>query len=559
MGNKLYLFTILLLVLFALVSCGKGREGDVTSGSGAETGSASGYVTGETDSPYAPAGGASFKDRPTYVTASPIGKMPLTMEAWVRFDPESEGNSVLFGNMSKIKTNSFCLRLRDGIPTLVLASRAESVIFPKATLEGGAWTHLAVVSDIEGKRFLCYINGVLKETRSMIEGHIKAIESVEFNEDTDTHMTMLGGIFSWASQVKESLCGELGFFAAYSDARSAEEIAADYKSFKNPDKNELMLAYIFDGDNKAVYRDLSGNENDLSWMGYGYVEKDELKLPSNYDYSMMVVGDTQGLTGRNDTAGYYGLYDWIAENIDSKKIEAVIGVGDITNSNIASQWEKAVVAFEKLKGKVRHFPVLGNHDVSVSYGGDDAELYKKYLPLDDSADGDSMDGSVKAYYRRFTVKGIKYLFLGMSYEPKQAEVDFAKTVLEAHPDYNVILSCHGYLDADGSLLSHSGGPILREQLVLPYSNIVLVLCGHMHSDNVLLYTEDRDDGTVVQAVLTNPQEYNYDVNIGVVTGLYFTNGGKTVYVANHLAGHDSYLGADSVRRFELDPVHLRRK
>ena len=79
----------------------------------------------------------------------------------------------------------------------------------------------------------------------------------------------------------------------------------------------------------------------------------------------------------------------------------------------------------------------------------------------------------------------------------------------------------------------------------------------MHNENVLLYTEVREDRTTVQALLTNPQEYNYDVNLGIATGLYFTNGGKTVHVANHVAGYDAYLGADSVRTFELDLVHNR--
>ena len=80
----------------------------------------------------------------------------------------------------------------------------------------------------------------------------------------------------------------------------------------------------------------------------------------------------------------------------------------------------------------------------------------------------------------------------------------------------------------------------------------------MHNDNVLLYTEERKDGTAVQALLTNPQEYNYDVNVGIATVLYFADGGETVYVANHLVGYDAYLGTESVRSFKLDLVHNRK-
>ncbi|MBO5280488.1 MAG: metallophosphoesterase, partial [Clostridia bacterium] len=235
----------------------------------------------------------------------------------------------------------------------------------------------------------------------------------------------------------------------------------------------------------------------------------------------------------------------------------VIGVGDITDDNIPEQWEKASTAFAGLEGKVKHFPVLGNHDVSTSYGGDDPELFKQYLIFEQDENNGSFDGSMKSYFYRFEIQGQKYLFLGLGYVPSQEELDWAKTVLEAHPDHNVILSCHGYLDDDGTPLTHSGAPEIREQLVLPYSNVVLVLCGHMHNENVLLYTEVREDRTTVQALLTNPQEYNYDVNLGIVTGLYFTNGGRTVHVANHVAGYDAYLGADSVRSFELDLLQDR--
>ncbi len=560
LNRKLYFVLALIIALAVLFSCGK-NGGDLPEETGGEikqTEAADTEESGdEVTNPYAPASGMRFSDLPTYLTESAPTQMPLTFEAWVKCDIEGDGSSNVFGNLYKTKTNAFCFRIRGGVPTLMIAARSENVQFLKSEIEPEVWTHVAIAIDIESMKFHCYINGEHRESKSMVQGHVDAINAVEFDEETETHMTALGGRYSWETGVKDTFCGEIGSFAAYSDLRTAEEIAEDCKNYSAPDHDGLMLAYVFDKPGQAVYRDLSRSENDLTWMGFGYLTSDELEIPEEYDYSMIVVGDTQGLTGRNTTDGYYGLYDWIAENIEEKKVEAVIGVGDITNSNIAVHWEKAVVAFEKLKGKVKHYPILGNHDVSVSYGGDDPELYKDYIKLEDIENSGSMDGSFKCYYHTFEIEGNKYLILGMGYEPKQAEVDWAKTVLDAHPDHNVILSCHGYLDADGELLDHSGGPILRKQLVLPYNNIVLVLCGHMHNDNVLLYTEVRDDRTTVQALLTNPQEYNYRVNKGIATGLYFTNGGRTVHVANHVVGTDSCLGEDSVRSFELDLVHER--
>lgn len=550
--SKLLIFFILIVVAF--VSCGKT---DIETPNVTDTQTAPQTEAPVAPSnPYAPVSGASFKDLPVYTTMSAPSQMPLTFESWVLVNDKG-GNSPIFGNQRETKTNSFFFKIRDGIPTLTIGVRAESISFHKSEMPYGEWAHLAITVDMEEKKFHCYINGELSESRSLIDGHINAINAVEFNSETDTHMTMVGGVYSWANGVGDPFNGQIGSFVAYSDVRSAEEIEQDYKSLKNPDPSDLMLAYLFEKSGQAVYHDLSRNKNDISWMGYGYLNEDELDLPEEYEYSIMVIGDTQGLTQRSNNSGYFGMYDWLEKNIESKKIQAVIGVGDITDDNIPEQWEKASTAFATLEGKVKHFPVLGNHDVSTSYGGDDPELFKQYLIFEQGENNGSFDGSMKSYFYRFEIQGQKYLFLGLGYVPSQEELDWAKTVLEAHADHNVIISCHGYLNDDGTLLTHSGAPEIREQLVLPYSNIVLVLCGHMHNENILLYTEVREDRTTVQALLTNPQEYNYKVNLGIATGLYFTNGGKTVHVANHVAGYDAYLGQDSVRSFELDLVQDR--
>ena len=251
----------------------------------------------------------------------------------------------------------------------------------------------------------------------------------------------------------------------------------------------------------------------------------------------------------------------------------IIGVGDITHNNIIAEWERAKVAFAKLVEKVadevvKFFPILGNHDVmSRPYDSDlreegvvsDPDNYKSYLIFEQDGNNGSFDGTMKSYYYRFEMGGQKFLFLGMGYAPTQAEVDWAKGVVSEHSDYNVILSCHGYLDDDGTPLDQECATILREQLVLSYSNIVLVLCGHMHNSNVLLLSETREDGTTVQAVMTNPQDYYPKSTVGVATGLYFSNGGKTVHVANHLVGTNACLGEDSVRTFELDLVQNREE
>ncbi len=507
-----------------------------------------------------PTQGLDPSSKTAYMMQTTPTQIPLTMETWVynnyTTDSWAEGN--IFGNKYTDNTTSFSFRLQDktSYPALDLAGVVEDIRFYNADAPLNEWTHYALTIDIPNKTISCYMNGELNEAKTLSDEEIAAINAVSFTATNCTY-AQVGGVFSWSKGVKDYIRGQIGSFAAYSDVRTADEIAADYKDYTSPDKSDLMAAYVMDNSDSAFFKDLSDNHNNISWAGKDIGNTAELALPTDYDYSMFVIGDTQCLSNKSSTTGYAGLYDWLAANVEAKKMEAIIGVGDITNDNIEAQFQLAKDNFAKLDGKILHLPVHGNHDISTSYGGTDPELYKQYVLFDQNENSGSYDGSIHAYYQKFTVGEQKFLFLGLGYSHTSAERAWAAGIIEANPDHNVIISTHGYLSATGVPLTSEGAPQLHDELIEPYSNVVLVLCGHKHNDNVLLYTETREDGTTVQAVLTNPQEFNSMVNRGVATGLYFKDGGKTVCVANHLVGTDSYLGTDSVRSFELDLVERR--
>ena len=57
------------------------------------------------------------------------------------------------------------------------------------------------------------------------------------------------------------------------------------------------------------------------------------KAPTDYAYSIAVVGDTQSMVKvdlTNGTNYMSNIYSWLAANVDSKNIQYVLGVGDIT-------------------------------------------------------------------------------------------------------------------------------------------------------------------------------------------------------------------------------------
>ncbi len=508
--------------------------------------------------------GADFNIGKTYITQKNPAQMPLTIEAWVNSDYDGTGQqrSSIFGNYydkgSSTYLNSFSFRLWETVPQLYLDSLKQAIEFPEAALTAGVWTHVALTVDTAEKKAICYINGAAAQTQTLTDEQIGAINAVSFTEDNCKEL-YLGGMHDY-STVKWSMRGKLGSLAAYSDIRTADEIAADYLDYTSPDNSDLQVAYVLNETGAGIFKDISGNECHASWGGFEIGHVSELGTPEEYDHSIFVIGDTQSLAAKvkaNNTAGFDGLYDWLAANIEAKKMQAIIGVGDITNNNNDAQYQLAVRNFAKLSGKIMHLPTYGNHDVSYD---NDRNFYKNYdlfTPDENTGFYDETGKTIEGYYQPFTIGEHKYLFLGLSYAPTAEVRNWAKGVIEAHEDYNVIIATHGYLDGNGKPLQKDNAPEVREELVLPYSNVVLVLCGHMHNNNVLLYTEERPDRTTVQAVLTNPQDVNIKVNHGVATGLYFTDGGKTVNVVNHLVGTDYYVGTDSVRSFKLDLVENR--
>ena len=89
------------------------------------------------------------------------------------------------------------------------------------------------------------------------------------------------------------------------------------------------------------------------------------KLITNHEYSFVFVGDTQSVTYHdynNKTTYMSDIYKWIVDNKEKKKIAHVFGLGDITESNKADEWEIAKKAITQMDGILPYTLVRGNHD-----------------------------------------------------------------------------------------------------------------------------------------------------------------------------------------------------
>ena len=311
-------------------------------------------------------------------------------------------------------------------------------------------------------------------------------------------------------------------------------------------------------------RDVSTDENDINAVN-GMLENEVLRKayadwqpddawnienpnpPAEYDYSFAILGDLQYTTQFYPDKLPY-TFNWLINNKDAKNLQYVINVGDLTNGSTNVEYETISEQLLRLKeaGIDQSF-VRGNHDKLADYD--------KYITAEKFIYGngefESYDGSMKTYYQKLTIGGIKYMIMVLDFFPSTAEVEWAKQKIDANPDYNVIVNTHGYLnanmqllgedkvydvedrvDADGNAVGGHAGQYIYDNLVVPCSNVVMVICGHEFSEGPEIKTLIREDGTTAVQMLVDFQQAEFlDLrSYGMIAMLYFSDGGETVTV-----------------------------
>ncbi len=285
------------------------------------------------------------------------------------------------------------------------------------------------------------------------------------------------------------------------------------------------------------------------------------KTPAkDYAYSFAVVGDTQKLVYMTPDKVPV-LYDWIINNVESKKIKYVIGLGDITDKDQSTEWNKIMKAIKKMDGVVPFSLVRGNHDTVTSFN-----RYFPYSQYKSTVSG-SYEESMLNTYHKFTVGSVKYLLLNLDMGPSDAVLNWANQVVSENPDYNVIIATHVYLYHDGTTLSasdsapatkcggYNNGDDIWNKLVKKHENIVLVLSGHDPYDKVITTQTKGDKGNTVTQMLIDPQTTDKNNGgLGLVAMLYFSEDGKNVQLEYISTSYEKYFLEDNQYSFTLDVV-----
>jgi hypothetical protein len=189
-------------------------------------------------------------------------------------------------------------------------------------------------------------------------------------------------------------------------------------------------------------------------------------VPKDGEFLMVVLPDTQ-VYAWQFPATFDAQLRWVATWAEPYHIAFVSHVGDIVqHASAADQWEVARAAFSWLdEADVPHGFSAGAHDYAHAGAGWDREVDTSCAPNFGDVDCAMSDylaafgpqhytdrawyagasPSGHSNYELVQAGGIDLLFLHLPQDPRRAEVEWAKQVLDANPGTLVHLTTHRYL------------------------------------------------------------------------------------------------------------------
>ncbi len=243
------------------------------------------------------------------------------------------------------------------------------------------------------------------------------------------------------------------------------------------------------------------------------------------EWSILMLPDTQNLVESHE-AVFQAQIDWINSQIKPRNIKAVLHMGDITDNNNADEW--TVAQYLKNIDSIPMVYSIGNHDIGTN-ASNRTSLFNTYFDWTDFGPAANRGGyySTDYYntYHYFSTEDSDWMVLTLEFGPRAAVVTWAESIINANLNRNVIIITHSYLYHDDTRYdwtvkgaSQSWSPFiygisgdandgqdLWDAFIKSYSNIRLVLCGHVLGDGIGYLVSAGDNGNNVVQMLANYQ------------------------------------------------------
>lgn len=258
-------------------------------------------------------------------------------------------------------------------------------------------------------------------------------------------------------------------------------------------------------------------------------------LPEAHPFSLTVLPDTQYYVFPKHGGAvemFRKQLEWIVQQKDTRQMEYVLHLGDITELNTPAEWMRARGLFALLDGVVPYALAFGNHDGLYDQGNRTEPGNLVFKTADFAAwptyGGVFESNRMENMYHLFTAGGIDWLLLSLEYGPRDVVLDWANAVVPNHPDRKVIVITHAHVywnnTYQGSATNHVGIPSLHhkrqndpaavwDKFLRRHANIAMVLNGHAsapgHTAGQIIGSGDH--GNRVYQFLS---DYQFDGNGG---------------------------------------------
>ncbi|MDV7355430.1 metallophosphoesterase [Rhodococcus oxybenzonivorans] len=345
----------------------------------------------------------------------------------------------------------------------------------------------------------------------------------------------------------------------------------------------VRLSTRIEGADSAQILVIDSPRRDRSFRDANSEADQQFADPASYDFAIQHITDTQYVS-RDNPAVFDSMTRWTADNAADRKIAYSMHTGDLVQSWIRPgapdtrarpEFEVADKAMSTLEDAgIPHGVLPGNHDNLWNVGGrliageheKNHALYNEFFGPWRYQDRPYWGGSVtetdnSAHYDLLDLAGAKFLMLYIGYNPPERVLQWAEDVLAAHPDRNVMIGSHYYLDEDGSLrmsgfgdIGGSAGQQIWNRLVVPFDTVFLVLAGHVDGQTTVTDRKVGDTDRTVVELLADYQNFRVDNRreTGFQRLLQFDLDGGTLAVTTHSPALNSFRveDFDPQRRYE---------
>ncbi len=542
--------------------------------------------------------GKDFTGTEGVAFSEPFASAPVTLSAWIKVDREISDNThvgTVVGNMARGQigsyvfdaNNTFSMEVTtNGNPKFewrVSRTNKVSFVVENVDVRTGSWVHLAFVRNVAARQIECYVNGTLVGVqgglrKDFIDDIVMVKPAIIGSDYTNDDVIARG--------YTPDFHGSIANVRAYDTILDESALALDLAD--NYSKANLLGGVDFMSGEANEYYNKAG-ENAVDYFGWKAIDESELWATEG-EYTIAIQGDTQmylsmAKDGEGDTIYVEGSseinpnYDktsnlmyknntWLVNNKNNLNLQFLTHVGDLTDFMNYDAWATKGVAEMNLgleymdiltDGGVQWSMARGNHDGGATAdrlaAWDNAYSYTKYGT--NVAGYQGSEANMRNVYYTFTAGETEYMVFVLDYEPTTAALEWAKEVIDANQDKQVIITTHVFMNGKGELITskmsgENSGKDIWDKLVSKCPNIVMVLCGHSDPVDIVRQPLVGDYGNTVWSVVVDESTLNFSGNrqVGVLALMKFSADGRNVSFSYYSPSEGKLYR--SINQFEIE-------